>query len=151
MSTRGFEWAYMLDGSNATPLIRDFILSAAAAHKVGDLVTIASDGDVVQITAGTTEVTGVMQEAVALADASAGTTLAKVAIATRNQVWRCSMDAATTALIVGVTKTVDVVDCNTIDADGTLGLMVLVDKSILDDDGNVLAYVAFTDTTFGNT
>ena len=154
MASRGFEFAYMLDGSNATPLIRDFRLSAAAAHKVGDLVTIsgATDGDVIQVTAGTAEITGVMQEAFAATEVSAGTTLGKVAIVMREQVWKCSMDATTTSGKVGAQKLYDVVDPNTIDADGTAnGSMILVDKSETDDDGNVLAYVVFSDTTFGNT
>lgn len=150
MSTRGFEFAMMLDGSNATPLIKDFILSTAAAHKVGDLMTVESDGDVTQVTTTTTEVIGVMQEAVALADVSAGTTLAKVAIITRNQVWRCSTNAATTAAIVGVTKVLDTADANTIDETTlTGGNMILVDTGT-DDDGNVVAYVVFANTTFGN-
>jgi hypothetical protein len=51
---------------------------------------------------------------------------------------------------VGYTKTIDTVDANTVSAtDSTGGAMVLVDTST-DDDGNVLAYVAFTDTSFGN-
>jgi len=150
VSTRGFEFAMMLDGSNATPLIKDFILSTAAAHKVGDLMTVESDGDVTQVTTTTTEVIGVMQEAVALADVSAGTTLAKVAIITRNQVWRCSTNAATTAAIVGVTKVLDTADANTIDETTlTGGNMILVDTGT-DDDGNVVAYVVFANTTFGN-
>jgi hypothetical protein len=151
MATRGFEFAFMLDGSNATPVIRDFILSTAAAHKVGDLMTIASDGDLTQAAAGDDEITAVCMEAVAAAAITAGTTKAKMAIVTRNQVWRCSMDAATTALVAGYTKTVDIVDCNTIDADGSGAKAILFDASGLDDDGNALAYVVFSDTTFGNT
>ena len=50
MSSRGFEFAYMIDGSNATPVIRDFILGAAAAHKVGDLMLVQSDGYIDQVT-----------------------------------------------------------------------------------------------------
>lgn len=150
MATRGFEFAYMLDGSNATPVIRDFILSTAAAHKVGDLMTIETDGDLTQAAAGDDEITAVCMEAVAAAAITAGTTKAKMAIVTRNQVWRCSMDAATTALVAGYTKTVDIVDCNTIDADGSGAKAILVDTGT-DDDGNVMAYVVFSDTTFGNT
>ena len=150
MSTRGFEFAYMLDGSNATPLIRDFKLNAAAAHKVGDLVTIGTAGDMIQQTVGTTEVTGVMQEPFAATEVTAGTTLGRVAVLMREQVWRCSMDATTTSLIVGYSKTLDILDCNTLDADGTIGSICLVDASELDDEGNVLAYVVFSDTTFGN-
>lgn len=150
MSTRGFEFAYMLDGSNATPLIRDFRLAASAAHKVGDLVVVASDGDVALVTTGVAEVTGIMQEAVGTADIDAGTTLAKVAIATRNQVWRCSLDATSTTAVVGVTKNLDTVDANTIDADNFDGSLCLVD-SIAADDGTLVGYVTFVDTTFGNT
>ena len=152
MASRGFEFAYMLDHSNATPLIRDFVLSTAAAHKIGDLMVIESDGDLTQAAATATEVFGVMQEAVAAAAIVAGTTKAKVAILTRNQVWRCSADASTMSGVAGYTKANDIVDCNTIDADNVdHGPCCIVDKSQLDDDGNVLCYVIFPDTTFGNT
>ena len=141
----------MLDGSNATPLIRDFILGTAAAHKVGDLMGMASDGDVDAVTTSTGEVSCIMQEAVASGDVTAGTTTAKAAIITRNQVWRCSMDASSTSLVVGYTKTVDTVDANTVDADASTGAcLILVDVSNTDDEGNVLAHVVFGDTTFGN-
>ena len=150
MATRGFEFAYMLDGSNATPVIRDFTLGAAAAHLVGDLMLMQSDGYVDAVTGTTTEVTGIMQEALAAADVTAGTTQGKMAIITRNQVWRCSMDDTSTSAVVGYTKTIDTTDKNTIDADDlTNGRMCLVDTGT-DDDGNVLAYVVFMDTTFGN-
>ena len=151
MATRGFEFAYMLDGSNATPVIRDFTLGVAAAHIIGDLMLMQSDGYIDAVTGTTTEVTCIMQEAFAAADVTAGTTLGKAAIITRNQVWRCSMDATSTSAVVGYTKTIDTVDKNTIDADDlTNGDMILVDTGT-DDDGNVLAYVVFADTTFGNT
>lgn len=149
MATRGFEFAYMLDGSNATPVIRDFTLGDATAYKVGDLVLMQSDGYVDKVTGTTTEVTGVVQEAVA--SPSAGTTKAKVAIIVRNQVWKCSMDDTSTTAVVGYTKTLDTADANTIDADDiTNGGMILVDTGT-DDEGNVLAYVVFADSTFGNT
>ena len=152
MATRGFEFAYMLDGSHATPLIRDFTIGVAAAHAIGDLVLMQSDGYVDQVTGTTSEVTGVVQEPVAAAAITAGTTKIKCAILTREQVWRCSMDASSTAFVVGVTKTIDTADCNTISAtDSTGGKMILVDKSTTDDDGNVIAYVVFSDTTYGNT
>ncbi len=151
MSTRGFEFAYMLDGSNATPVIRDFTLGAAADHAVGDLMLMQSDGYIDQVTSTTTEVTCIMQERLATAAITAGTTTAKAAIITRNQVWRCSMDATSTAFIKGYTKTIDTVDCNTVSAsDSSGGGMILVDTGT-DDAGNVLAYVVFADTSFGNT
>lgn len=152
MASRGFEFDSMLDGSDATPVIRDFTAGAAAAHHIGDLVLMQSDGYVDQVTGTTTEVTGVVQEEMAAASITAGTTKIKLAIITRNQVWRCSMDAATTTAVVGYTKTLDTADCNTIDADDiTNGRMIPVDTSELDDDGYVLARVVFSDTTFGNT
>jgi|GEM_PF-2159724 len=152
MTTRGFEFAYMLDGSNATPVIRDFTLGVAAAHLVGDLMLVQSDGYIDAVTGTTTEVTCVMQENVPAASITAGTTTGKAAIITRNQVWRCSMDASTAATaLVGYTKLLDTVDKNTVDADDiTNGAMILVDKSETDDDGNLIAYVVFSDTTFGN-
>ena len=162
MATRGFEFAYMLDGSNATPVIKDFILGVAADHLVGDLMLIQSDGYIDAVTGTTTEVTCVMMEKVDSGDVTAGTTVAKAAIITPNQVWRCSTDAtsATTALI-GTVKTWDTADKNTIDADDvTNGAMIVVEgtpgdgnpyPSETDDDGNVIGYVVFADTTFGNT
>lgn len=151
MATRGFEFAYMLDGSNATPVIRDFTLGVAALHKVGDLMLMQSDGYIDQVTTTVTEVTCIMQERLAAAAITAGTTKGKAAIITRNQVWRCSMDAASTAFVVGYTKTIDTVDANTVSAtDSTGGAMILVDTGT-DDEGNVVAYVVFSDTTFGNT
>ena len=152
MATQGFEFAYMLDGSNATPVIRDFVLNTASAYKKGDLCLAQSDGDIDKVTGTTTEVTCVCQEDVAAAAITAGTTKAKAAIITRNQVWRCSMDATTCATVIpGYVKTLDTADCNTIDADDiTNGAMSAVDVSSLDDEGNVCAYVVFLDTTFGN-
>lgn len=152
MASRGFEFAYMIDGSNATPVIKDFILSTAAAVAVGDAMVIESDGDLTKAAATATEFTAIAQEAIAAASVTAGTTKIKCAILTRNQVWRCSADASTMSGVEGYTKTNDIVDCNTIDADNVdHGSLIIVDKSQLDTDGNVLCYVVFADTTFGNT
>lgn len=150
MASRGFEFAYMLDGSNATPVIRDFTLGAAAAHATGDLMSMQSDGYIDAVTGSIGEVTCIMQETLAASAVTAGTTAGKAAIITRGQVWRCSMDATSTSAVVGYTKTLDTVDKNTIDADDiSNGSMILVDTGT-DDDGNVMAYVVFSDTTFGN-
>ena len=150
MASLGFEFAYMLDGKNTTPIIRDFVLNAAVARNVGDIMYQHTDGDLIHAAASQDEMTCVTMENITAANVTAGTTKIKCAILTRNQVWKCSMDAATTALVIGYTKTVDIVDTNTLDADGTGGKGILVDASQLDGDGNVLAYVVFGDTTFGN-
>jgi hypothetical protein len=151
MATRGFEFSHSLNGS--TPLIKDLIIGVAAAHQKGDLVLLQADGFFDQVVGSIGEITGVIQETVAAADISAGTTLAKVAIVESGQVWRCSTDAATAATaLAGTIKTMDTVDANTIDADDVSnGSMIVYElPSILDDDGNVIAYVLFADTTFGN-
>ena len=151
MASQGFEFAYMLDGSNGAPVIRDFTLGAAADHLVGDLMIVQSDGYIDAAANNATEVTCVIMEQVLTADVTAGTTEAKCAVLQREQVWKCSMDAATTALIPGYTKNVDIVDKNTVDADGAgSGAMCLVDVSKFDTDGNILAELVFLDTSFGN-
>lgn len=148
MASRGFEFAYMLDGSNATPVIRDFAMGETTAYAVGDVVAMQSDGYVDKLTGSVGEVTGIMMEAVT--PASAGVTSAKVAIVTQHQVWRCSTDATACTAVTGYTKTVDLADQNTIDAsDITNGSLIKVDADT-DDDGNVLLYVAFADCTFTN-
>jgi hypothetical protein len=149
MATRGFEFAYDLNGAS-TPLIKDFTLGEGDAYKVGDLCLIQSDGYIDKVAGSIGEVTGVCMEAVSSAAATAGSTKAKFAVITPTQVWRCSTDASTaTTAIVGYTKTWDTVDANTIDADDiTNGSMIVFDTGT-DDDGNVLGYVIFSDTTFG--
>lgn len=147
MSTRGFEFAYMLDGSNATPVIRDFPVDGTGAYAVGDLTLVNSDGQLARVTGSTTEVTAVIQEA--RASGSDGDNL-KAAIVTSGQVWRCSMDASSTTAKAFYTKTIDTADHDTIDADDlSNGRMMLVDTGT-DDDGNVLAYVTFRVPTVGN-
>lgn len=151
MSTRGFEFAYNLDGSNNPPVIRDFTLGVAAAHKVGDAMKIQTDGFIDQVAGSIDEITCIMQEAVAAAAITAGTTQAKAAVVTSNQVWRCSADAATaaTALPFAI-KTLDTVDCNTIDADDvTNGSMMPVEWGELDSDGNLIIYVCFVEPSVG--
>jgi hypothetical protein len=153
MATRGFEYAYALDGSEKTPVIRDFTMGTASLSiSVGDLMKIDASGYVVPASNTIGECTGIAQEAFGTASISVGTTQLRTAILTREQVWKCSINATSTAFVVGYTKTIDCVDRNTISAtDSSGGSMILVDKSELDDDGNVLAYVVFADTTFGNT
>lgn len=139
----------MLDGSNATPLIRDFTLGAAAAHYAGDLMTLKTDdGYVDQVTTTTTEVLGIMQESMASVDITAGTTKGKLAILTGNQVWRCSTNSTTTAATVGVTKVLDTADCRTIDEATLTGGKMLLVESTTADDGTGVYHVLFTDTTF---
>jgi hypothetical protein len=150
MSSRGFEFVGMLDGSSATPCIRSMVLGQASAHHIGDLMIQASDGYLDLVTTSTGEVTCVCQEEIAAADISAGTTTAKVAMITSNQIWRCSMDSATCTIVVGYAKTVDTADANTLDADGSSGGAILLSRDKTDDDGYVLAEVVFPDTTFGN-
>lgn len=151
MATAGFEFAYNLDGTNAPPVIRDFTLGVAAAHKKGDAMKIQADGYIDQVAGSIDEITCIMQETVAAADITAGTTTAKAAIVTSNQVWRCSSDAATAATALPwAIKTLDTVDANTIDADDvTNGSMMPVEWGDLDSAGNLIIYVCFVEPTVG--
>ena len=149
MASRGFEFSGMLDGTNATPVIRNFPLGVAEAFHIGDLVLLqADDGSVDHVGNGSVaQVTGVCMEEFAAAAIVADTTLCPIAIITRNQLWRASMDGVTT-----VKKGVATLDCATprkISAsDVAGGSLILVDNSTLDDDGNTLAEVCFSNATF---
>lgn len=145
MASRGFEFAYSTDGS--TPMIMDLPVDGTGAYEIGDLVLINSDGQLARVTGSTTEVTGVIQER--RASGSDGDLL-KVALITPFQVWRCSMDATTTTAVLLYTKTLDTADHDTIDADDISNGRMMVIKTGVDDDGNVLAYVMFRLTTIGN-
>jgi hypothetical protein len=148
MATRGFEFAYNLDGSPQTPLIRDWAVDGTGALLQGDVHVVNSDGQLAAITSDIGEVSAIIQQPRPASGAADGD-LVKVAIVTPTQVWRCSMDATSTLAKIGYHKTIDVADANTIDADDlTNGSMCLVDTGT-DDEGNVLAYVVFKDTTFG--
>lgn len=151
MATRGFEFAYMLDGGNATPVIRDWEMVAdSAGYEQGDLLVINSSGRADKAAAAATEVLGVVMEREP--DAVSNDDTLKIAIITRNQVWRCSTDASSVSGVKGYTKTQNIVDENTIDADViTNGAMCVVENTDTDDDSNILMYVNFVDTTFGNT
>jgi hypothetical protein len=151
MATQGFEFAYNLDGSNRTPVIRDFTLGVAAAHAIGDAMKIQTDGFVDQVAGSIDEITCIMMENKAQAEITAGTTQAKCAIVESNQVWRCSSDAATAATALPwAIKTLDTVDCNTIDADDvTNGSMMPVEWGPLDSAGNLIIYVCFVEPTVG--
>ena len=148
MATQGFEFAYMLDGSDAHPVIRDFAVDGTGAYAVGDLTLANSDGQLASVSGTAAECTAIIMEA----RASGGTDGDKVkaAILTRNQVWRCSMDDSSSAAKIGYTKKQDVANDHCLDADDTTnGSLIVVDTST-DDEGNVLGYVVFSDTTFGN-
>ena len=148
MATRGFEFAYDLGGAQATPKIVDWYVAPYMTGYPGDALTITSLGYGTAVGTATKEVLGILQETVA-----SGTSAVKykVALACREQVWRCSMDSTSTLAKIGYTKAVQFVDGNTLDTHYTAGTgsMILVDTGT-DDDGNVLAYVCFSDTTFGN-
>ena len=145
MSSRGAEFAYMIDGSNGTPMIKDWDMAAdTAGYAQGDLLVCDSMGRGDKAANGSTSIFAVCQETKTTA-VTADDDL-KIAIATRGQVWKCSMDATSTAIKKVYTKTVDLVDENTVDADNSgSGALILFDTGT-DDDGNVLAYVAFNQT-----
>lgn len=148
MATRGFEFAYMLDGSNARPVVRNFAVDGTGAYAVGDLTLTNSSGQLASVTNTAAECTAIIQEA--RASGSDGDLL-KAAIITRNQVWRCSMDASSASAVAGgYTKKQDVANDHCLDADDVTNGSLIVVETSTDDEGNVLGFVVFSDTTFGN-
>lgn len=147
MASRGFEFAGNINGQNSPPVIRDLPVDGTGAYKKGDCVLLNSDGQCAAVTGSASEVTGIMAQA--RASGSDGDLL-KVAIVTPTQIWKCSMDASTTSAVVGYTKTCDVADTNTLDADDISNGSLILWDTATDDDGNVLAHVIFSDTTFCN-
>lgn len=141
--TRGFEFAYNMNGTNNGPTVRDLPVSVNTLRP-GDLVVFSS-GQLAACAASVTEVTGVMYES---AEGASAGDLRKVAIIQPGQVWRCSSDASAQAGNLGV-STINIVDANTIDATpATGGSLTLVAKGELDSDGNQITYVAFSNVTF---
>ena len=150
MATKGFEFFGSLDRSAVTPTITDLPVDGTGAYAIGDLVLLDSTGQCAAVTASAGEVTGVIQEKRAASGAADGDEV-KVAIITRNQIWRCSSDATSTAAVVGYTKTCDVADTNTLDADDiSNGSLIYWGTGGADKDGNVIMRVIFANTTFGN-
>lgn len=147
MATRGFEFSGNINGQNSPPVIRDLPVDGTGAYAKGDIVLLNSDGQCAAVTGSAGEVTGVIAEA--RASGSDGDEL-KVFIMTPTQIWKCSMDATSTAAVVGYTKTCDVADANTLDADDIANGSFILWNTGTDDEGNVLAYVIPSDTTFGN-
>lgn len=145
--TTGFEFAYSLDPGNHVPVIRDMPVNGTGAYAKGELLVVGSNGYLAKAAAGVSEVTAVCQES--RSSGSSGDQL-KVAIVRPGQVWKCSADGATSAGTGnGYTKTINIVDANTIDATpATGGSLILVDASEQDSDGNAICYVTFSNTTF---
>ena len=141
MASRGFEYAYMLDGTNATPVIRDWPMVAdTAGYKKGDALVVDSNGRADKVGTASASVAFICQETDT--SVTSDDTL-KVAFVNPQQVWRCSMNASSTTIKKVYTKTIQFADENTISATATTsGAMTLIDTDT-DDDGNVMAYVAF--------
>lgn len=142
MATKGFEFAYSFDGTR--PTIRDWPMDGTGAYAKGDAVVFSS-GKLTAVVNTVSTVSAIVAEPRA-SGADGG--LLKVAVVTKNQVWRCSTDGTALTAAIGA-RTQDVVDSNTLDADdASNGSLVVVDTGT-DKDGNVVAYVSFSITTVG--
>ena len=148
MATRGFEFAYYIDGSTGSPVIRDWTMVAdSSGYLKGDLLILDSSG--LADKAGTSTDSVVFAVCQETDTGSVGSSVKmKVALLTRNQVWRCSTDAsAITNWVKGYTHAGTIVDENTIDASGhTGGCMILIDTGTIAGDTTVVAYVSFNAT-----
>ena len=121
MATKALSSPIMLDGSNATPVIRDLPVHGTGAYAIGDLVRRQRFGGWRSGARDEHDRRGDWRDAGSAGAPGRDAACMKVAIITREQVWRCSMDAATTAFVVGYTKTIDTVDHNTISATDSTG------------------------------
>jgi len=148
MATRGFEFAEYIDGSTGSPVIRDWPMVAdTAGYSKGDLLILDATGRADKAGTSTDSVVFAVCAETKTTAVSSDDNL-KVALLTRNQVWRCSTDAsAITNWVKGYTKAGAIVDHNTIDASGhTGGCMILVDTGTIAGDTTVVAYVCFNAT-----
>ena len=94
MATRGFEFAYYIDGSTGSPVIRDWTMVAdASGYLKGDLLILDSSGLADKAGTSTDSVVFAVCQETDTGSVGASTKM-KVAILTRNQVWRCSADAS---------------------------------------------------------
>ena len=154
MSTRGFEFAYMLGGENQNLRALDWPMVAdASGYCKGDLLVMTSTGKADKATTATDGTVFAVCAETDTGSVSASQNL-KVFPISPHQVWKCSTDdtSIATAIKVGFTDTVTVVDHNTIDANGSTGGCMMVHESGTDDAGNKIAYVSFHVTNwFGGT
>jgi len=142
-ATRGFEFAYNLDGSNETPTVRDVAWAGSAAYAVGDLFYLESTDGYATVCAGTAGTfCFVLAEPTLAADAAG--TLRKFYVIQPGQVWRVSGDAATVSAKTG-NKAVVNLDENTYDSDQTSGggLTLVGTAAGTDTGGKAVAYVTF--------
>lgn len=144
--TRGFEFAFNLDGSDNPPVARDFAWAGGAAYAVGDLFYFETTNGYATVCPGTAGTFAlVLAEPTLAADAAA--TKRKFYVIQPGQVWRCSGDAATTTPVVGNKTTVNL-DQNTMDSSGTAGggITHIGTASAVDTNGMTVALVTFAGT-----
>lgn len=143
-ATRGFEFAYNLDGSDNPPVARDFAWAGGAAYAVGDLFYLEATNGYMTVCAGTAGTfAGVLAEPTLAADAAGATR--KFYVLQSGQVWRVSADAATISAKTGNRAVVNL-DQNTYDGDQTSGggLTLVGTAAGTDTAGYAVAYVTFT-------
>jgi hypothetical protein len=147
--TRGFEFAYNLNGGNDVPVPTVIPVGGGTALVPGDLLALES-GNLIKATTTTTTVVAVMAGSVT-ASSSAGDP-GTIYVLRPGQVWRCSSDAGTISVAVG--GGISIADENTLDANAGAGsiIMRVVKKldsnntSILDTSSNAIGYVTFPGT-----
>ena len=154
MATRGFEFAYYLDGSNHNLRTLDWpVVADTAGYKQGDLLVMSSSGKADKAATGTDGTVFAICQETDTSSISSSVAF-KVAPISPHQVWKCSTDGSsiTSSIVVGYTDTVTIVDHNTVDADGDTGGCMMVHESGTDDDSYKIAYVSFHVTNwFGGT
>jgi hypothetical protein len=139
MTTNGFEFAFALDGS--VPTLRPMAVAGTGTFAAGDLLTISTVGKLTKAGNTVSTVAAVMQDQ---RDSGDDGEFMKVAIITREQVWRASFDAATYSASIG-TRTQDIADARSLDAnDAANGSLIVHHVEEGMSGPNPVGYVVFT-------
>lgn len=142
-----FQFAFTVDGSNSNVPVAGTFPMSGATYNDGDLLTLDTTTGLMGTVASGDPGTVTAVFAGTRTSGSSGQ-MGTVYLITRNQVWKCSTNAATYAVNLGA-GSVGIINAGTVNSvPGTSTSCVLYNKGLLDGNGNVIAYVQFKTTTF---
>jgi len=152
MPTQGFIFDSNNVGTNRAPIVQKLPVLGTTAIMPGDLLVVdPTTGYLKPCAAPVSEVTAYALAPRPTANATSGD-LVEVGIIRKEHIFRVSSDSPTTTAIAnGATKTIELVSQKQVKLSalpGT-GSIILWTISALDDVGNILAFVSFSNTTAG--
>lgn len=132
----GFDFAYMLNGSQGVPAIHPFPVAASQTLVVGDLVVLSSS-QIVKASASVVAALGVMAQ---VSTSAAANTMLKVYPILPGQVWRATADADATSHVLAA-AVYDINSDMTVDVgDNTNGSIMIIKLGA----STTAVYVTFT-------